>query len=328
VPQITLAIHLAPLVFIALAVLAGIGILGLLLIGGVLIFERFDEHRVFKDEFDFSANPHDGAAVPDFVNEVVLRNLATHHKLDLVPTRVQETRGRNVQGGAPKGVLSGQLSNETTVTHEPHDDLGELVRRVVRHLHETGELNQSADLIWIEDIMLEAVPDFGEPSRASDAFGTWFDEHYPRGFDGVAPEQLARELGSLGEQLPQTKICDRLRTSFSEIDDHAPEAVLFFEGEWAVKNDGSGTITLSKTNLRVESPGPEGRRTRSIPIPDNASIVMDVSESDLTVHGRTRMVGVSRPIRAKVLATLRQYDPDTGCFEVVPIAVYQRVGNK
>ncbi len=63
-------------------------------------------------------------------------------------------------------------------------------------------------------------------------------------------------------------------------------------------------------------------------MPEGATITMGLPESDLTSHGKTRMVGVSRPIRAKALATLKQYDPDTGCFELVPIAVYQRVGNK
>jgi len=327
VPDLLSAIDVSPIILIALGVLALLGIGFLALVIWVYIEDRVQSGKL-SDKFDFAPGPHDGAAVPDYVNETALRNLAAHHQLEDVPCQVQEKKGAKIGGGAPKGVLTGEQSHETTVTLEPHDDLGELVRKVGRHLHETNELNESIDLIWIEDIMVEAIPDFAEPDRAQSAFQDWLEENYPKGFDGVTATQLAEELARLGELLPQKKICERLRSSFEGIVENAAETPLFLEGEWAVSDDDKGVITLNKTNLRVESPTPSGAAVRSIPMPDGASIKMTLLESELTEHGKRRMVGVSRPIRARVLATLKQYNPDSGCFELVPIAVYQRVGSK
>jgi hypothetical protein len=327
VPHIFSAVDIPPALLIGLIVFAVLGILGVLAIAGFLISERLDDSG-FDDQFEFLPGPTDnGAAFPDFVNEASLRHLASHHELGEVPAQIQETQGAAVKGGAPQGVLSGEHSHQTTVTHKPHDDLGELIRKIVRHLFETNELNQSIDRIWIEDIMVEAVPNFADPERAQEAFEAWLEENYPHGFDGVAPAQLAEELARLGEQFPQKRICERLKTSFEGVVKNDPEAVLYLEGEWAVASNDE-TVDLSRTNLRVESPTPLGPQERSIPMPEGAAITMQLPKAELTRHGKTRMVGVSRPIRARVLATMKQYDPNTGCFELVPIAVYQLVGNK
>lgn len=324
-PNLSAATHVAPLPLIVLGAFAAIGLLGLIVIAWLAIAERIEETR-FPDQFEFAPGPIDrGAALPDFVNQEALRNLASHHKLEELPSQIQETNSRKIKGGAPKGTFGGEKGQETKVTREPRDDPGELIHKVVRHLYDNDELNQTVDRILLDD-MIDAIPNFADPESAREAFQAWFEEKYPEGFDGVDPAQLAEQLARLGQEFPQGKVCERLKSSFESVQADQPEAPLYVEGEWAVKGENESVI-LSRTNLRVQSIGPLGAQERSIPMPEGASIVMKLPEGELTSHGQNRMVGVSRPVRATVLGTLKNYDPETGCFQLVPIAVYQRIGN-
>ena len=327
-PHIFSAIDISPPLLVALVIFAGVGLLGAGAIAWLVISERLEERGGFDDQFEFSPGPTDnGTVFPYFVNEDLLRHLASHHKLAEVPVQIQKTQGGRTKAAAPQGIVEGELSHQTTMTHEPRDDLGELVRKIVRHLHETHELNQSIDLIWIDDIVVEAVPNFADPEGAREAFEAWLGEKYPNGLDGIEPAVLAEQLARLGEQFPQKKICERLKASFAAVEENDPDSPLYLEGEWAVATDDE-TVVLDRTNLRVESPTPYGSQQRSIPIPEGASIKITLPKAGLTDHGKTKMVGVSRPIRAKVLATMKEHIPDTGCFELVPIAIYQQVGKK
>jgi hypothetical protein len=313
-----------PLLLAAGVVFAILGFLATAVVIYFVIDEKIQEVR-FDDQFEFAPGPIDrGAALPDYVNPATLRTLATHGNLEEPPAQVENSQGSRVSGGLPKGLFTGRKERGTKVTHEPHDDLGELIRRVLRHLVETGELNQTIDTIQIDDLMVEAIPNFADPKSASEAFEAWFEQNYPNGLDGVATPELVEQLSRLGQQFPEKKICERLCKAF-EATANSPDSPLFLEGEW-LPEEANGTIVLRRTDLRIASGHYERRTERSIPMPDGVSITARL-EGELTEHGKNRMVGVSRPVRASVLATVKQYVPDTSCFELVPIAVFQRIGS-
>lgn len=315
---------LPSLLWIAGVVFAVFGVVAALAVTYFVIDEKIQEVR-FDDQFEFAPGPIDrGAALPDYVNPDTLRTLATHGNIEELPSQVENSQGSRVAGGLPKGIFGGGKEKGTKVTHEPHDDLGELIRRVLRHLVETGELNQTIDTIQIDDLMVEAIPNFADPQNAKEAFEAWFEQNYPDGLDEVAMPELVEKLSRLGQQFPEKKICERLCKAFEAISNN-PDSPLFLEGEW-LPEENNGSIVLRRTDLRIASGHYERRTERSIPMPEGVSITARL-EGELTEHGKNRMVGVSRPVRASVLATVKQYVPDTSCFELVPIAVFQRIGS-
>jgi hypothetical protein len=275
----------------------------------------------FKREFGFDEKAVDrGTPILDYANEDVLRSIASHHNLEGPPTRVERGRKRGLHGG-PKS-LSGSAENSTTETREPRDDLAELTRRLLGHLHTKGELNQTSDCVQSEELD-EPVPFFLQEKSARKFFEDWMAEHFSEGIGGVSEEELARELAKIGRQVPEAKVRELVTKAFEELQSGA-ERLLFLEGEWSIDDDGTGNLLLTRTDLRITTGNGE-IGAHSLPMPSGLSITALLDNNNLTSHGRTRMQGVTQPIRASVIATRRQYHPGNCCFEVAPIAVFQRI---
>lgn len=80
-------------------------------------------------------------------------------------------------------------------------------------------------------------------------------------------------------------------------------SIQLLEGEWEVEG-AEGDLLLRRA---------DDRRAIHVRL-----------DGELTHHGRSAMLGVTRPIHACVIGTVRQHDPVAGCLEIAPIAVFQR----
>ncbi|HEX5762986.1 MAG TPA: hypothetical protein VFY04_07680 [Solirubrobacterales bacterium] len=97
-------------------------------------------------------------------------------------------------------------------------------------------------------------------------------------------------------------------------------SILLLEGGWEVEGE-EGDLLLRRTDLRTHDH--QSREPRSLPMPDGVGIHVHLDD-ELTRHGKNAMLGVTRPIRACLMGTVRQYEPTTGCLEIAAIAVFQR----
>lgn len=309
---------LGGLLSLLLVLLAALGFAVAAMVAYILFDDRVLTPRE-SDQFKFEPGPIDrGVALIDYVNEHTLRSLAKYHEIE-PPATIEQEQREGVSASAPQEVFKASSETGTKVTHRPHDDLGDLILKVLRHLDDRGELSE-ADLIDAEDILSEPLPDFSDSKGTREFFESWLKENFAAGLDGVKHEDLATKLAEMHPELADESLSARLRASFEELKQDA-DSVLFLEGEWRIEGE-SGDLVLKRTDLRIKAR--DDGAPKSIRMPAGASIAARI-EGQLTDHGKNRMIGQSRPIRASVLASIRQYNPDTGCLEIAPIGVFQRV---
>jgi hypothetical protein len=316
-----IAITLPSWPVVAIGFLAVLGALTIVAISAFLISEKLEERR-FGDQFEFNSKLIDrGTAIPDYTDDGVLREIADHHEIEAAPSKVQRERRRGLRGGA-KGTFEGSAEDNLKTTHEPHDNLGELSLKLLRKLLDNGELSQGADRVYADELLAQPIPFMADSTTAREFFESWLEEHHPDGLDGVSLPRLASELSRIGHEIPQEGLRQHLRDAFASIA-ASQDSIIFCEGEWAIEGDEEDLL-LTRTDLRVTTHA-EANVNQSIPMPTGCSITARL-QGGLTSHGRRRMIGVTQPIRASIIATLRQYEPDTGCFEIAPISVFQRIG--
>lgn len=310
-----------------------LGLLALVGAGTLLFFayEAFDDWKLTRRASSFGFNPSPverGMPILDYANEDVLRSLANQHSLEQPPAKVERRRARKVKGGPNQ--LQAAAGSDTTETHEPRDDLAKLLRNLLRHLHKEGELDQSADCVHA-GIAEPGVPPFlANEEFARSFFLEWLRDRYPDGLSTVEIEDLAEKLAAAGRDAPDQQIREHLSGVFENLRDSSH--ILFLEGEWAieedgdVEGDGEKHLLLSRRDLRITYPMGEIEEGGSLPMPEGVSITAQLDADALTIHGRNRMVGVTQPIRAAIVATFRQYDDQEACcLSVAPIAVFQTV---
>lgn len=271
----------------------------------------------FGRKLGFSANPW--TPILDYRNEEVLRSIASHHKIEGPPIKLERKRGKGVHGG-PRA-LGGSAESDTTETHEPLDDLAELTWLLLEYLKKRGALNQSVDCVRADQLN-EPLPFLRRERDAREFFKAWLAEHFPDGLGDIAEDEMARALAKIGRQVPATKLRELVTRGFEE-QNRRSDRLLFLEGEWSIC-EKEGTILLTRTDLRIKMHnGDIG--AHSLPMPSGISITADLNKTDLTSHGRTRMQGVNQPIRASILATKRAYRETDKCFDLIPIAVFQHL---
>lgn len=307
---------------ILILLLALLGVLTVVVIA-VIAYEELELGSGKVDQrVEFEQGPVDrGAAIPDFVNEDALRGLATHHNVEEAPTSVQKSKKIGISLN-PFKWFGGSAEKGTTETRNPPNDMGELIRRVLRRLEDQNELDH-VDLIYVDDLMVDSMPSFGDPNRAKETLESWLEENYPQGLEGVTTSELAQKLSRIGTEIPERALHERLKASFDRVKNAEEESVLFLEGEWSVEGE-AGKLQLSRTDIRIVGHRPGN--SRSIPLPDGASMKVQL-DGELTKHGKNRIVGLDRPIRASIMATVRQCDPSSCSLDLTPIAVFQRVGS-
>ena len=304
-------------------------LIGAITFGAILwdiLGEWFDRRRETTTAYGFSPVDVDrGTQLLDYADAEVLRSVAVHHDLEPPPTKIEKRRNRGVQGGSK--ALKGTADNGTTTTLEPYDDLADLLRRLLKHLHGEGELNQTADCVLADAIADDRIPPpfVRSEDEARTYFEEWLTEQYPDGLENVGVDELAAALAGVGRTPPGVKVRDAVVANFKTLQSGS-EQLLFLEGEWAIE-EANGQIVLSRTNLRLSYgvPGDTDGASSSLPMPDGVSIKSRFDATALTNHGRNRMVGVTQPIRACMVGTMRQYDENCGCLEIVPVAVFQRI---
>jgi len=310
---------LGGLLSLLLVLLAAFGLAVIALAIYVVLDERVLSSRE-TDQFKFEPGPIDrGVALLDYANENTLRSLAKLHEIEEPPTSIEQEQRSGASASVPKEIFKKTSESGTKVTHQPHDDLGDLILKVLRHLDDHDQLSE-ADLIDAEDILSEPLLDFSDRTGTRRFFESWLKDNFADGLDGVQHEELATKLADMHPELTEENLSTRLRASFEELKQDA-DSVLFLEGEWKIEGE-VGNLVLRRTDLRVEAA--DDGAPKSIRMPSGASISARI-EGQLTDHGKNRMVGQSQPIRASVLASIRQYNPDTGCLEIAPIGVFQRV---
>lgn len=147
-------------------------------------------------------------------------------------------------------------------------------------------------------------------------------------------ELIARVLGRLGRDGRLSREADEVRMAapFEEGGLRArleaahralarsESSIQLLEGEWEVEGE-EGDLLLARADVRVvDRPG---GAPRSLPLPAGVAIHVRL-DGKLTRHGKSAMLGVTQPIRACVIGTVRQHEPIAGCLEITPIAVFQR----
>lgn len=311
---------LGPVPSILLIVLA---ISGLILIAAVAWFiteESLLGRRYEPEHFQFELGPVDrGTALPCWCNEDGLKGVATQHKVDGTPAKVEKKRGLGLRFGLPLGAKA-KADGSTKVTHKPFDDIGVLILQVLARLDEEGELNQGADMVHLDGIQLDPILALsGDQDTAEAFFARWIDKHFPNGLQTSTPEELASKLAEMREEIPEEHLRARLQESHRALAE-SNGSILLLEGEWRAEGE-EGDLRLERTDLRVAAY--EESAPKSLPLPTGVAIHVKL-DGELTRHGKNSMVGVTRPIRGSVMGTVRQYEPTTGCLEIAPIAVFQR----
>jgi hypothetical protein len=130
---------------------------------------------------------------------------------------------------------------------------------------------------------------------------------------------LAGRLAAIDDEVPEWELRARLEATHRALAE-SESSIQLLEGEWEVEGE-EGDLLLMRTDVRIADSG--GREPRSLPLPDGIAIHVRL-DGELTHHGRAAMLGVTQPIHAGVLGTVRQREPATGCLQIVPIAVFQR----
>lgn len=315
---------LSSAVAILLLALALVGVLAL----AVIILLWLDERGALDGGIDprielQHGSVDRGAAIPDFFNEETVKGLAAHHQIEEPAKQVEKSRRWKISLNPIKWV-GGSGEHGTRETHEPHHDMGEFIRRILRHLDDSGELNH-VDRIFVNDMIFESIPRFGDPDSVRETLEAWLRENYPDGLADVDVGELARKMATIGTEVPESSIHERLSSALDRVQRDGSESILFLEGEWRVHEE-NGNVVLDRTDIRAMAGDGVAPEVRSVPLPSGASIKVRL-EGDLTAHGRNRMVGVERPIRASVMGTVRQCDPRDCLLELIPMAVFQRVGS-
>lgn len=308
-------------VWIALVILLAVIGAGTLLFFAFEAYDDWQLSRSASSAFRFDPAPFEkGMPILDYANEEVLRSLASQHGLEQPPAKVERRKSRGLKGGSKH--LQGTTSSDTTETHEPRDDLAKLLKALLRHLHKEGELDQSGDCVQAGVAEPGVSPFLASEEFAREYFADWLNEQYPTGLAQVEVEDLADALAAAGRSTPEQQIREHLTETFSGL--RGSSHILFLEGEWSIEEDGEHQILLSRRDLRITYPG--GEEGGSVAMPDGVAITAQLDTQALTTHGRNRMVGVTQPIRAAIVATFRQHeDEETSCLSVAPIAVFQTV---
>jgi hypothetical protein len=303
---------------IGLGVLALIGVIALLLLALLVIDEWWSDRGA---RFGFDPEPVDrGTPILDYINEEVVRSLAKHHHVDTGPAKIERQRKRGF--GLNLKILKGNRESGATETNLPYDDRAEVLRLLLRHLDGEGELGQDVDCVYAP-VLEYRQPLFavGE-EEASQQLEQRLAEHYPDGLGEISVEKLAAQLAASATDSSDVRVVEHMLEKFRALQD-GDEQILFMEGEWAIEPAGEEGLRLSRTDLRILQA--ERYRSGSLPIPEGLGIEATLSTESLTSHGRNRMVGVTQPVRASVVGTLRQFEDGSGRLELAPVAVFQRI---
>jgi hypothetical protein len=309
-------------------VLYGLAVVGALaVLAGVLV--AIDEWRVARTiasesagfRFDQPSAPAAlGIPILYSADEEVLRSIATQHGLKPPPEKVEKKKRFSLRGGTKEVGAAGDASKTEVI--KPPDDLAELVHRMLDHLHREEKMSQAADCISTSGVDGAVSPAWLDQDEAEELYGVWLEARYPEGLEKVSIRELARALPSVGEDVNQAELRDRLQETFRQVkgDGH----LLFLEGEWSISQSDDGKLTMTRTDLRVIGRNGEVVLRSSYPILDGISIKAHVEAANLTPRGRARMVGVTQPIRASMIATFFEHKDETGCFEVTPLATFEQ----
>jgi hypothetical protein len=309
---------------VVLGALVLVGVLGVAVGGWIFLEDLGLSIGPEREHVQFEGGPVDsGWFAPDLCDEEAIRGLAAHHKVKEPPSKIESSWRANLSLNPLSWVgLSGERSK--VETREPRNDMGELIRAIVGHLDEQAELNR-VGRIHIDDFLFESIPSFHDPNVTRETFESWLQKNYPDGVDGVKNSELAEKLATIGTEIPDGAVRERLKEALEAVKASEHGSVLFSEGEWSVEGD-EGDLLLTRTDVQVVAsirPTPP----RSVPMPDGITIKARLTDK-LTDHGKRRLGGgVSLPVRASILATVRTYDPGNCCLELTPIAVVQRVGS-
>jgi hypothetical protein len=311
---------LSSVVAIVLLLLGLVGLFALIIVASFLL-EDFRLSRIEQDRFALEPGPVDrGTALPCWCNDDLLKGVAKQHQIDGTPAKVEKSNGFGISLSLPFGG-KGKADRGSKVTVEPYDDSGELILRLLAALDKKGELNQTADRISVHDLQVDPLLALSAgPESAASFFEQWLDKHYPNGLGNVSSDDLAQKLAEMSAEFPEEQLRERIADAHLTLAKNEGSVILL-EGEWDVAGD-DGDLLLERTDLRVAAHDQDV--PKSLPMPAGVSIHVRV-EGELTRHGKNCMVGVTRPIRGCVMGTVRQHVPSTGCLEIAPIAIFQRL---
>jgi hypothetical protein len=304
-----------------------IGLLALALTGAaalvLLAWLVLDLDGDVGDYFGLESAPVDrGTALPYWFDEDSLQAVATQHDVDGIPSKVE--RRKRLGLSIPLfGGLRGKADGSTKVTEKPYDDRGKLILRVLGKLHEKGELNRAADCALVSSLEDSPIIAFsGTPDSTKAFFEEWLEKHFPEGLQAVLTEALATELAGMGSEISEERLREELGAAHHSLAS-SDGSILLLEGEWTARDEDKDGFLLERTDIKVAAY--DEPVARSVPMPAGVAIHVRL-DGELTRYGQNSMHGVTRPIRACVMGTVRQYDPDSGCLEIAPIAVFQRLG--
>lgn len=257
--------------------------------------------------------------LPCWTDDATLEDVAAQNGVDRKPVEIETHRGRGFSMRLHS--LRGEAEGGTRSLHKPSDDRGELISRLLGKLDEDGRLHRDADQLNMRDLpsrpLLTALT--GGERSLKELFAEWLKEHYPDGLDGVDRDELADRLATIDDEVPEWDLRAKLLAAHRGLAE-AESSLQLLEGRWEVEGD-EGHLLLKRTDVRIADR--PNREPRSHPLPDGVAIQVHL-DGELTHHGRSAMLGVTQPIQACVIGTVRQHDAATGCLEIAPIAVFQR----
>lgn len=257
--------------------------------------------------------------LPCWYDEAMLRDVAAQNGVDRKPVEIETRSGHGA--GVRLPAAFGKTEGGTRALHKLHDDPGELISQLIEGLEENGRLNRDADQLDGRDLdprPLSTALAAGE-ARTEEVFAEWLREHYPSGLEGVDRDELARGLATIDDEVPEWEVRARLQAAHRDLAG-AESSIQLLEGRWKVGGE-EGDLRLERTDVRIADRS--GGEPRSHPLPAGVAIRVRL-DGELTHHGRGAMLGVTQPIQACVLGTVRQHEASTGRLEITPIAVFQR----
>lgn len=312
---------LSPILTVGLLVLALVGFIAVIL---VCLFLLDQEGPFDADEFDVKSVSR-GTALACWHDDHALKSVAKQHDIDGMPSKVERKSGLGIS--VPFGGAKGTAEGSRTITEESFEDYGHLILQLLGDLDDKGVLSRKADCVPIDGARAELALAFSaEREETEEYFRDWLSKRFPEGLERVSLESLVTALADVAEELPE----ERIRRQLCEIHRRMAKSdsrVEFIEGEWRVLEHGGGRVIISLTTLRLVDPDllPWDDGSTTAEMPAGASIQVGLNEELLTRHGQNAFIGVTRPVRACVMGTIRQHDPETGRLEIAPIAVFQRV---